>query len=146
MSWKWRYSDRQWLTMFLSAHTVRFQIKVVWYTQRPVFRARMSFQVYCKSHWWYVHHYLKKTSYWVLAGWNSKSWIRCDWCWSRSEWLVCIHRNGYHSARDQCDWSNLQYAILLSKYKYLQLPLELQGHSSSAVIGEMRDALIDNWA
>jgi len=30
---------------------------------------------------------------------------------------------------------------------FLNLPLpELQGQNSSAVVGEMRDALIDNWA
>jgi hypothetical protein len=35
---------------------------------------------------------------------------------------------------------------LRSNVPHLLNPTELQGQNSSAVIGEMRDALIDNWA
>ncbi len=39
-----------------------------------------------------------------------------------------------------------EFLLILRVDLLLMVPQELQGQSSSAVIGEMRDSLIDNWA
>jgi len=60
---------------------------------------------------------------------------------------VCVHGLGDNCDRDQRDRGRIQSVLfVLFPPSFLTTKTELQGQDSTAVIGEMRDSLIDNWA
>lgn len=91
----------------------------------------------------------------LCIGRNRQPRLRRHRRWHGRKRLVRIHGYGHHCNGDQRHRGCVQYVSpslsltalgrLISR-THNPLLLELQGHDQSAVIGEMRDALIDNWA
>lgn len=83
----------------------------------------------------------------MYIGWLSEPRLRCYWCWTRRQRLVRVHRIRYNGDRDKCDRSHIQF-VFSPFYVLFELTClaELQGQDSAAVIGQMRDSLVDNWA
>jgi translation initiation factor 6 len=82
------------------------------------------------------------------AGWHSQPRVRRYRRRAGGQRLVRLHRSRDHRNGDQRHRSYIQCvsrSISLSRLNNGFSP-ELQGQDSTKIIGEMRDALIDNWA
>jgi hypothetical protein len=155
MCWRLRSLGRQLQITSLWGAIVRYQTRVALFTQGQACRTKMNWAVSCKFPSWYVFaqvavHLDLNCLPVCLLGWDCKQRFRRYWRRSRRQRLVCVYWTRYYGHGNQCYRSYIQWVhhFFCLPFTFLNIfPItELQGQSSSAVIGEMRDSLIDNWA